>query len=294
MSTKEKFVKRRVYASSISTIISISLVLFMLGLVGLIVLTSEKLSVMVKENIGFSIYLKEQTKEVDIIQVKKYLETTSYVKSANYITQEEAVKQLKNDLDPDEDFLAFLDGYNPLPASIDIILNAPYANPDSIRWIEGDINQFDVVRELVYDKNLMTLVNENVNQITLFILVFSAMLFLIAMALINNTIRLVIYSKRFTIRTMQLVGATRGFIRRPFILKGIAHGIFAAVVAIAFLIGTLYLTQREIPELIEIQDIQLIGTIFAAVIVSGILISWISTLFAVRKYLKLRTDELYF
>ena len=266
----------------------------MLGLVGLIILTSEKLSNMVKENIGFSIYLKEQTKEVDIIQVKKYLEATEYVKSAKYINQEEAVALLRQDLDPDEDFLSFLDGYNPLPASIDIILNAQYANPDSITWIKGEIMEYDVVKELVYDETLIDLVNENVKQISLFILVFSSMLFLIAMALINNTIRLVIYSKRFTIRTMQLVGATRGFIRRPFILKGIAHGIYAAIIAIAFLVGTLYLTQREIPELIEIQDIELIGTIFAAVIACGILISWISTLFAVRKYLKLRTDELYF
>ena len=294
MSTKEKIVKRRLYASSVSTIISISLVLFMLGLVGLIVLTSEKLSVMVKENIGFSIYLTEQAKEVDIIQLKKYLEATAYVKSARYITKEEAVELLQEDLDPDEDFLDILEGYNPLPASIDIILNAEFANPDSITWIEEDVAQNDLVREFKYDPNFLNLINTNVKQISMFILVFGALLFLIAMALINNTIRLVIYSQRFTIRTMQLVGATRGFIRRPFIMKGIAHGIFAGVIAIAFLVGSLYLTQREIPELIEIQDIELIGTIFGGVIVSGILISWVSTLFAVRKYLKLKTDELYF
>ena len=294
MSTKEKIVKRRLYASSVSTIISISLVLFMLGLVGLIVLTSEKLSVMVKENIGFSIYLKEQTKEVDIIQLKKYLEATAYVKSARYITKEEAVELLQEDLDPDEDFLDILEGYNPLPASIDIILNAEFANPDSITWIEEDVAQNDLVREFKYDPNFLNLINTNVKQISMFILVFGALLFLIAMALINNTIRLVIYSQRFTIRTMQLVGATRGFIRRPFIMKGIAHGVFAGVIAIAFLVGSLYLTQREVPELIEIQDIQLIGTIFGGVMVSGILISWVSTLFAVRKYLKLKTDELYF
>ncbi|HIA06176.1 MAG TPA: FtsX-like permease family protein [Flavobacteriales bacterium] len=294
MSTKEKIVKRRLYASSVSTIISISLVLFMLGLVGLIVLTSEKLSVMVKENIGFSIYLTEQAKEVDIIQLKKHLEATAYVKSARYITKEEAVELLQEDLDPDEDFLDILEGYNPLPASIDIILNAEFANPDSITWIEDDVAQNDLVREFKYDPNFLNLINTNVKQISMFILVFGALLFLIAMALINNTIRLVIYSQRFTIRTMQLVGATRGFIRRPFIMKGIAHGIFAGVIAIAFLVGSLYLTQREIPELIVIQDIELIGTIFGGVMVSGILISWVSTLFAVRKYLKLKTDELYF
>ena len=294
MSTKEKIVKRRLYASSVSTIISISLVLFMLGLVGLIVLTSEKLSVMVKENICFSIYLKEQTTEVDIIQLKKHTEATAEVKSARYINKEEAVELLQEDLDPDEDFIDILEGYNPLPASIEIILNAEFANPDSITWIEEDVAQNDLVMEFKYDPNFLNLINANVKQISMFILVFGALLFLIAMALINNTIRLVIYSQRFTIRTMQLVGATRGFIRRPFIMKGIAHGIFAGVIAIAFLVGSLYLTQREIPELIEIQDIQLIGTIFGGVILSGILISWVSTLFAVRKYLKLKTDELYF
>lgn len=294
MSVKEKMVKRRLYASAVSTIISISLVLFMLGLVGLIVLTSEKLSVMVKENIGFSIYLKEQAKEVDIRQMQKYLDVSKFVKSTEYITQEEAAKILKGELDPDEDFISFLDGHNPLPASIDVILEASYTNPDSLSWIEEEIMQNDVVREVVYSKSLVDIVNENVKQISLFILVFCALLFLIAIALINNTIRLNIYSKRFLIRTMQLVGATRRFIRKPFIVSGISHGIYAGVIAIAFLSGCLYLAQKEIPELIELQDVELIATIFIGVILMGIIISWISTLMAVRKYLKLKTDELYF
>ncbi len=294
MSVKEKMIRRRLFASAVSTIISISLVLFMLGLVGLIVLTSEKLSVMVKENIGLSVYLKEQAKEVDINQMQKYLDVSSFVKATEYITQEDAAKILKGELDPDEDFINFLDGHNPLPASIDIILNASYTNPDSLSWIEEEIMQNDVVREVVYSKSLVDLVNENVKQISLFILVFCSLLFLIAIALINNTIRLNIYSKRFLIRTMQLVGATRRFIRKPFIISGISHGIYAGIIAIAFLSGCLYLAQKEIPELIELQDVELIGTIFIGVILLGIIISWISTLMAVRKYLKLKTDELYF
>lgn len=294
MSSNEKIVRRRLYASSISTIISIALVLYMLGLVGLIVLTSGKLSVMVKENIGFAVYMKEKTKDVDVIQLQKFLEASNYVKSTGYITREEAVKILRQDLDPDEDFISFLDGYNPLPASIDVVLNASYANPDSLAWIEKEVIQNDLVKEVVYSKSLVELVNKNAKKITFFILVFSALLFLIALALINNTIRLIIYSKRFIIKTMQLVGATRRFIRKPFILKGISHGIYASIISIAFLVGTLYLAQREIPELIEIQDIELIGSIFITVIGLGILISWLSTYMAVRKYLKLRTDELYF
>ncbi len=163
-----------------------------------------------------------------------------------------------------------------------------------VSWIEEEIMQNDVVREVVYSKSLVDLVNENVKQISLFILVFCSLLFLIAIALINNTIRLNIYSKRFLIRTMQLVGATRRFIRKPFIISGISHGIYAGIIAIAFLSGCLYLAQKEIPELIELQDVELIGTIFIGVILLGIIISWISTLMAVRKYLKLKTDELYF
>ena len=226
--------------------------------------------------------------------MQKYLDVSSFVKTTEYITQEEAAKILKGELDPDEDFINFLDGHNPLPASIDVILNASYTNPDSLSWIEEEIMQNDVVREVVYSKSLVDLVNENVKQISLFILVFCALLFLIAVALINNTIRLNIYSKRFLIRTMQLVGATRRFIRKPFILSGISHGIYAAIIAIAFLAGCLYLAQREIPELIELQDVELIATIFIGVILMGIIISWVSTLMAVRKYLKLSKDELYF
>jgi len=294
MPKQERYVKRRLYASSISTVVSIALVLFMLGLVGLIVLTSEKLTVMVKENIGFSVYLKDGTKEVDIIQIQKYLDAANYVKSTTYISQEDAVKLLREDLDPEEDFISFLDGYNPLPASIDVVLNAQYAQQDSIAWIEEELLQNSSVKEVDYSKYMVHLVNENVKQISMFILVFCVLLFTVAIALINNTIRLTIYSKRFLIKTMQLVGATKRFIRRPFLIQGISHGIFAAVVAIALLIGTMYVAQKKIPDLIKLQDIEMIGTLFLFIIVVGTFISWISTLLAVRKYLKLRTEELYY
>lgn len=294
MSQQEKYVKRRLRASSVSTVVSISLVLFMLGLVGLIVLTSEKLSVIVKENIGFSVYLKDNSKEVDIIQIQKYLDAAVYVKTTEFISKEEAVKILREELGNEEDFLSFLDGYNPLPASIDIVLNSQYATPDSIAWIEKELTKSEIVKEVVYSKSLVHLVNENVRKISFFILIFSGLLFIIAIALINNTIRLSIYSKRFLIKTMQLVGATKRFIRKPFVIKGIFHGIYGALIAIILLTGVLYIAQKEIPELIELQDLEIIGTLFIIVIILGILISWISTLLAVRKYLRLKTDELYY
>ncbi len=294
MSKQDKIVRRKLYASSISTVVSISLVLFMLGLVGLVVLTSEKLAVMVKENIGFSVYLKDKTKEVDIIQIQKSLDAAIYTKSTKYVSKEEAIKILQEDLDPEEDFISFLDGHNPLPASIDVVLNSKYAHPDSISNIEAALLESEFVREVVYSKTLVDLVNENMKQISFFILGFSLLLFTIAIALINNTIRLTLYSKRFLIRTMQLVGATKRFIRKPFILTGILHGFFAAIIAIALLNGLLFLAQREMNELIELQDVTMIAYLFGGILVTGVFLSWISTYLALRKYLRIKTDELYY
>ena len=175
-----------------------------------------------------------------------------------------------------------------------MVLKAQYANQDSIAWIEKELTKSEIVKEVVYSKSLVHLIDENVKKISFFILIFGGLLFTIAIALINNTIRLSIYSKRFLIKTMQLVGATKRFIRKPFLLQGISHGIYSALIAIALLIGVLYVAQQEIPELIKFQDIEIIGTLFAIVITLGIFISWLSTLLAVRKYLKLKTDELYY
>jgi len=269
-------------------------VLFMLGLVGLIILSSEKLSTLVKENIGFSVYLKDKTKEVDIIKIQKALDAAIYTKSTEYISKEQAAAILQEDLDPGEDFVSFLDGHNPLPASIDVVLNAKYAHPDSIANIETELMAKEYVREVVYSKTMVELVNENVKQISIFILGFSVLLFLIAVALINNTIRLTLYSKRFLIRTMQLVGATKRFIRKPFILTGILHGIYAAIIAIALLNGMLFLAQRKMNEIIELQDLTMILSLFGGILVTGVFISWISTYLALRKYLRLRTNELYY
>ena len=294
MSKQDKFVKRRLYASTISTVVSISLVLFMLGLVGFIILTSEKISVLVKENIGFSVYLENNAKEVETLQLQKLLDAAAYIKSTTYISKEEAAQIMREELDPKEDFIQFLDGHNPLPASIDAVLHAPYAHTDSIQWIVAELNENEIVKEIVYSKSLVDLINENLQKISLFILAFSLLLFIIAIALINNTIRLTIYSKRFLIRTMQLVGATKGFIRRPFIVTGISHGILSASLAIALLTGFLYFAQQQIPELIEIQDLKLLISLMAGIVITGIVISYLSTFLAVQKYLRLKTDELYY
>lgn len=287
----EKYSKRKLVGSSITTIVSLALVLFMLGLLGIIILNTRKLSDNLKENIGIQIILNDNAKEVDVQHLTKTLDASDFVKSTKFITKEDAAKRLQEDLG--EDFINFL-GYNPLLPSINVHLKAAYANTDSLVWIEKDLLESKLVKELVYQKSLVSMINENVNKISLVILIFSGLLMLIALALINNTIRLSIYSKRFIIKTMQLVGATQSFVRRPFVLKGIKHGIYGAAIAILMLMGVLYFAQKQLPELAELQDETMLATLFGLVIIIGIIISWISTALAVRKYLRLKSDDLYY
>ncbi len=287
----DKYSKRKLAGSSITTVVSLSLVLFMLGLLGIVIMNTQQLSDHVKENIGFQIILNENVKEADIAKLQKTLDVSSYVKSTELISKEEAAKRLQADLG--EDFIDFL-GFNPLLASINVHLKAEYANPDSVSWIEKEIIETHLAKEVIYQKPLVNSINENVQKISLVILVFSSLLMVIALALINNTIRLSIYSKRFIIKTMQLVGATQGFIRRPFVLNGIKHGIYGALIAILMLMGVLYFAQKQVPELADLQDEKMLISLFVLVIILGIIISWISTSLAVRKYLRLKSDELYY
>lgn len=287
----DKYSKRRIRSSSLTTIVSLSLVLFMLGLVGLLILNTKKITDVVKENIGFNIIMNDNAKDKEIEQLKKNMDQSSYVKSSEYVTKEQAAAIVKESVG--EDFISFL-GFNPLLASINVHLNAGYANIDSVAKIEARLSKNKLVREIWYQKSLVSMVNENVRKISAVILAFSGILMLIALALINNTIRLSIYSKRFLIKTMQLVGATRGFIRRPFVFKGIKHGIYSAFVAIGLLFGLIYFVKRQSPEFAQIQDDQMLAILFSSIILLGILISWISTSMAVRKYLSLNTDELYY
>jgi cell division transport system permease protein len=292
MGKKEhKINKRRLRSSYATSIISISLVLFLLGLVGLLVLNTKRISDYVKENIGFSIILKEDIKEVDIIRLQKILDAKPYIKSTEYITKDRAAKELQEELG--EDFVNFL-GYNPLLSSIDIKLYANYANTDSIEVIENDFQAFPEIKEVFYKKSLIQEINDNVNKISLIILSFSGLLFLISLALINNTIRLSVYSKRFIINTMQLVGATRKFIRRPFLFKSAIHGTYGALLAILLIIGVLYFIQNEFHEIISFDDVTILGVLFGIVILLGIVISTTSTFFAVNKYLNIKRDYLYY
>ena len=287
----DKYSKRRLAGSTITTVVSLSLVLFMLGLLGIIILNASQLSNHIKENIGFQIILNDNAKEADIAKLQKTLDVSSYVKSTEFVSKEEAATRLKEDLG--EDFIEFL-GFNPLLASINVHLKADYAHADSIAWIEKEIVATHLTKEIIYQKSLINNINESVQKISVVILFFCSLLMVVALALINNTIRLSIYSKRFIIKTMQLVGATQGFIRRPFVITGIKHGLYGAIIAILLLLGLLNFAEKQVPELRDLQDQQMLLYLFGMVVIMGVIISWISTSLAVRKYLRLNSDELYY
>ncbi len=288
---ENKYSNRRLKSSFVTTVVSISLVLFMLGLLGMILLHAKKLSNYVKENISLSVILSEDVKEAKIIEFQKKLDITDYVKSTEYITKEQAAEDLSRELG--EDFIEFL-GYNPLSPTIDLHLKANYANTDSIQKIEKEILANKYVKEVFYQKSLVHLVNDNLRKISYVILGFSVLLLLIAIALINNTIRLSVYARRFLIKSMQLVGATQGYIRRPFVILSIIHGLVSSLIAILLLTGILYLTQTEIPEIIKLQDYKIFLSLFVIMIFLGILFTGISTFFAVKKYLKINNDKIYY
>lgn len=278
------------FNSRLTSIISIALVLFLLGLIFFIGLLGQKLSVYVRENISFSVVLKENSKDADIKKMQKQLDSRPYIKSTEYISKEQAAKELEEELGENpETFL----GFNPLQASIEVKLNSEYANPDSLLIIEKQIKSYTDVSELLYRKDMMQLVNDNLKRTGIILLTLAAVLMIISFVLISNTIRLLIYSKRFLIHTMQLVGATSGFIRRPFIQYNVASGIVAAVLAVGMLTGVLYYVQRDFPGFIDLLDIRSLLIVFGAVLALGICLSFVATCFAVNKYLRMDADKLY-
>jgi cell division transport system permease protein len=290
MQGKDNTIQRRLTASYFTSVVSITLVLFLIGLAGLLILNARKLSDYVRENIGISVYINDDAREVDIFSLQKMLDAKEYVKETRYINKEQAAEDFRKELG--EDFVEFL-GYNPLPSSIDVKLHASYANPDSFAVLEKEFRSYPQVADVAYQKDLIYAVNVNIRKISFAILVFSILLFLIAITLINNTIRLTVYSKRFIIRTMQLVGAHSSLIRRPFLLKGVTQGIVAAVLAMFLLLAAIFIAEKQMEGLFSFQDFRILGIVFAVVMLTGILLAWFSTLLSVNKYLRMKTDNLY-
>jgi cell division transport system permease protein len=281
----------KIRTSGITVVISLSLVLFMLGLMGYVLINANQISTHVKENIGFQILLKDTATAAQIDGLVQEINASPYAKSVELTSKEKAADQLKADLG--EDFISFL-GTNPLLAALNVKLNADYAQTDSLISIEKQLIQKPFIKEVVYQKDMIKNFNENAKGITFFILIFSGALLIIAIALIINTIRLSIYSQRFLIRTMYLVGATKAFISKPFIFKGIRQGVIAAIIASALLVGFLALSTQFIPDLLKIQDETMLLLLFASIIVGGIIISGLSSFISVMRYLRLKTSDLYF
>ncbi|MBD0851517.1 cell division protein FtsX [Maribacter arenosus] len=287
----EQYQKRKLISSYFSVVLSIGLVLFLLGILGLLVLNTKKMADHFKEQITISVFLKENAKDVEVDQLQKSLAMAEYTKTATYVSKEEAAEQHSKEIG--ENFIDFL-GYNPLKNSIDVQLNADFVSPEQIEEIATGISKKNYVDEVSYDKPLVGLLSENVKKISFWILVASAIFTFIAVLLINSSIRLSIYSKRFIIKTMQMVGATKIFIRRPFLWTNIKLGMLGAVLALLALGGVLYYLDANFTEFNILQDSTLLIILFVSVFVLGVLISLISTYFATQRFLNLRTDELYY
>jgi cell division transport system permease protein len=284
--------KRRVAGSYFMSMMSIALVLFLLGVFALLMMHAQKLSNHLKENIGFEVVMNSNVKESSILRLQTELDSMPAVKSTEYITKDEAIRRLSEDLG--EDFLQWLGNEeNPLLPSIDVRFNAAWANNDSISVIEAQMLKNPNVKEIYYQKSMVDLVDQNVRRIGIGLLIASAILLFIAIALIRYTLRLSIYAKRFLVRSMLLVGATSSYIRRPFIKSGITQGFFGALIADIMLALLLYGLSKRLPELALIQDKIIIIGIFVGIIVLGILLGGLSTRSALSKYLKADVDRLY-
>ncbi len=289
---KKSNIKNRIRGAYFTSVVSISLVLLLLGIVGLLMLNAKQMSDYVKENLCFSLIINNDASEPDIKQFQKTLDTHDFIKSTEYITKDEAAEQLKEDLG--EDFIETL-GYNPLSPTINVYLNSDYASPDSIAKLESFfMSKSDIVNEVSYQQNLVNLINDNINKVSIVLLVLSALFFLISFALLNNTIRLQIYSKRFVINTMKLVGAKKNFIRRPFIASGALQGLVSSLIAIALLYGIIYFANAQLGNIMGSIDPWIIALLFVAVAVIGVLLCVFATLLSINKYLRLKTINLYY
>jgi len=283
--------KAKLRSSYLTLVVSISLVLFLLGILGFVLINAKELSDYLRESLSFSVFLDDAAKEADIRMLQKDLDAKPYVKSTEYVSKDEAAANMEEELG--EDFINFL-GDNPLPPSIDVYLVSNYTDPDSVAKIEKYILQYPFVKEVYIPESLLFLINENVRKISLFLMVISSFLFLISLTIINNTIRLSVYSKRFLIRTMQLVGATRSFIRKPFLLQSAFHGFLAALIALTLLLALIYLIEREFFMMFSSESTILLILLAAAIIIVGIFINIISTWLSVNRYLSISEDKLYY
>ncbi|PCI11906.1 MAG: cell division protein FtsX [Flavobacteriaceae bacterium] len=287
----DKYQKRRLRSSYVSVVVSVALVLFLLGLLGLLVLKTKTISDHFKEQVAITIFLNDGVADEDIAMLQTVLESQEYAKSVEFVSKEEAAKTFSADIG--EDFIEYL-GDNPLKDALNVYVKSDFVTPEKMSEIEKELSENSSVFEVLYDKPLIDLLTKNIKRISLWVLIFSGFFTLIAVVLINSAIRLSVYSKRFTIKTMQMVGATKGFIRKPFIWKGVQLGIIGAVVAILGVGVVMYYINKNLPELLLLEDKPLLGILFGSILLVGIIITLLSTFFATRRFLNLKTEELYY
>lgn len=288
---KEKYERRRVRSSYVSVVVSTTLVLFVAGLIGLLALSTDKLSAHIKENFAVGVTLKSTAKEQDVKQLMRSIEVSDYAKGAAYVSRKDALETLKADLGGD--FVDFI-GENPLSDKIDVFFKAPYAQSATVDSVSAELMKNELVASVDYNRLMLDEINTNIRAISLWLSVFAALFLVISVLLINNSVRLTIYSKRFTIKTMQLVGATRQFISRPFITRLLLNGLLSAFIAIAMLSGIIYYLYRWQSEYRIIIDFEMIGILFAAVIAISAVINVLSGRFAIRKFLRMDAEDLYY
>lgn len=288
--TFEKYQKRRLISSYFSVVISIALVLFLLGNLGLMIINAKKVSDLLKEQISLTIYLNDSAKKVEINQIQKSLELADYTKSITFVSKEEAAELMISETG--EDFMDFV-GYNPLQNSIDIHLKADYVTNDKLNKIASELSDKKFVDDVKFDENLIELMNKNVRKISYWVLIFSIGFTFISVLLINSSIRLAVYSKRFIIKTMQMVGATKSFIRKPFIYKNLQLGLAGAFIANLALCVVFYQLDNYFPELTLSNAIEKFALLVLSVFGVGFIITWISTFIATQRFLNLKTDQLY-
>lgn len=289
-SSFERYQKRRLISSYFSVILSIFLVLFLLGSLGLFLINSEKISNNFRENIPMSLYFKDKATPDDLAKFEETLKTAPYIKEFKFVHKDSAAVEQQEVIG--EDFVHFL-GFNPLQNSYDIHFNGEYVIKDSIKEIELTFKENDLIEDVVYDQQLVELVNENITKITFWVLVISAVFAFISFLLINSSLRLSVYSKRFIIKTMQMVGATKSFIRKPFIWTSVKLGMIGSILAIIGVLAIAYYADSKFPTLLILEDTQSLFIVCGGIFIVGIIITYISTFFATQRFLNLKSDDLY-
>ena len=290
-SNDNKIMRRRLVNAYLSSVISISLVLFLVGLASLLLVNAKGGSDYFMENMHVSVMMKQTVSDEEALEFRDDLEKERFIKSTVFISREQGERELADQLG--DDFLDIFET-SPIPASIDVTLNADYVSADSLEVVKGEIAASSLVDEVVYQKSLVDALNANLNRISMIIAVFVALLLFISYVLINNTVRLNVFARRFTIHTMKLVGATRSFIRAPFLVQSAFQGVFAAFIAIIALLAVLYFMRSGFEQLFEIFRLDLLLAVMGIVIVSGLAICLLSTWFVVNKLVSLKKDELYY